>query len=384
MNFENEIQKLSITEHNFEDSLLREDIENSNFIILGAGNLGQEIQKKINTLGYNILAFCDNTPAKNGSSIGNNIVKSYNDTLHDHGSNVSIIVSVFNPRSQFLQIKNELISFGFNRVFSFLELFKLYPKVFLPHLHFDTIEAYLLNKTKIVSAYKLFKEFKSRQIYQDTVRFKMTFDFNKISPGDLDDYFPSTIYENECFKNSIFVDAGAFNGDSIIGFLSKSSSFKKIYAYEPDLKNFDLLCQYCNSLPPLINERITVFNLALGEKNKIQAFKNENNMGSCLDANGDVKIEVVSLDEKLGISLTFTESLFIKLDVEGNEVNAIFGMRNTIKTLSPFMAISVYHNPNDMWNIPILINEINPNYNFYLRQHGNDSMDLVLYCKPRS
>ena len=59
---------------------------------------------------------------------------------------------------------------------------------------------------------------------------------------------------------------------------------------------------------------------------------------------------------------------------------AILGMKNIIKNQSPSLAICLYHKPQDLWDLPLLINEINPNYNMYLRIYGSMGLELVLYC----
>jgi hypothetical protein len=68
------------------------------------------------------------------------------------------------------------------------------------------------------------------------------------------------------------------------------------------------------------------------------------------------------------------------MDIEGEEPNALIGCKLLMQQLNPHLAISIYHNYDDLWRIPLYIQSINPGYKFFLRQHGNDSMDLVLYA----
>lgn len=55
------------------------------------------------------------------------------------------------------------------------------------------------------------------------------------------------------------------------------------------------------------------------------------------------------------------------------------GAKNTIQKLKPKIAISVYHKTADLWEIPLKVLEINPDYKFYLRHHSHDVYDTVLY-----
>ena len=93
-------------------------------------------------------------------------------------------------------------------------------------------------------------------------------------------------------------------------------------------------------------------------------------------------IQVLDLDSS---ALPFindqSNDIFLKMDIEGAEPHAIIGAKKLISNNSVNLAISIYHNPEDLFNIPLMISELNKNYDYYLRQHGNDSMDLVLYCK---
>ena len=76
---------------------------------------------------------------------------------------------------------------------------------------------------------------------------------------------------------------------------------------------------------------------------------------------------------------------YIKMDIEGAEISAIAGLKNTIIKQNPHLAISVYHKPTDLWEIPFKINQIAPDtYSFFLRVYGHQTFDTVLYCIPRN
>ena len=74
---------------------------------------------------------------------------------------------------------------------------------------------------------------------------------------------------------------------------------------------------------------------------------------------------------------------FIKMDIEGAEIQALKGAREHIINDNPAMAICVYHRVDDLWKIPAYIRDVNPNYRFYLRHYSYYNTETVLYCIPK-
>jgi len=72
------------------------------------------------------------------------------------------------------------------------------------------------------------------------------------------------------------------------------------------------------------------------------------------------------------------------MDMEGAEYEALMGATNTIKPLQPYLAICLYHDFDDLWRIPQLIDNIAPDYDMYIGHHSNGWFETVLYCIPRS
>jgi len=91
-------------------------------------------------------------------------------------------------------------------------------------------------------------------------------------------------------------------------------------------------------------------------------------------------IQVVALDEAIP---HFRPNL-IKMDVEGAEMDALRGAGRLIQKYRPGLAISSYHHPAHLWQIPKLVSELCPEHKLYLRCHSHSSFDLVLYAFPRS
>jgi hypothetical protein len=75
---------------------------------------------------------------------------------------------------------------------------------------------------------------------------------------------------------------------------------------------------------------------------------------------------------------------FIKMDIEGAEVDALIGARRLIENALPVLAICVYHQPDHLWRIPLLIRSFSDQYRFFLRPHNEEGWDLVCYAVPAS
>ncbi len=83
-----------------------------------------------------------------------------------------------------------------------------------------------------------------------------------------------------------------------------------------------------------------------------------------------------ALDEAIGEE----SPSFIKMDIEGAELEALKGAKNIIQKYAPKLAVCVYHKPEDMEEIPQLLLEYNPNYRFYLRHYSLTMNETVLYA----
>ena len=69
------------------------------------------------------------------------------------------------------------------------------------------------------------------------------------------------------------------------------------------------------------------------------------------------------------------------MDIEGSEIKALEGAKNTISKYKPNLAICIYHKTDDLWKIPDLIHKMVPEYQLYIRHHSCIFYDTVLYAK---
>ena len=158
-------------------------------------------------------------------------------------------------------------------------------------------------------------------------------------------------------ENAVFVDLGAYNGDTVREFVEKCPSYSQIYAVEPDKRSFRKLCENTSCL-----QNISCIRAVIGDSVEDTFFDSKKGRGSHESATGE-KIPCVTVDS----ILDGKKADFIKMDVEGNELKAIFGAEKTIKTHKPKMLVSCYHRSEDLFTLVLEVLQLNPDYKVYMR-----------------
>jgi len=205
----------------------------------------------------------------------------------------------------------------------------------------------------------------------------------------------------------IYVDGGAFNGDTIEGFLRAcNGQFKRIHSFEPSSHNNDLIRARLASLQheylkPLAAS-ISLHEQGLWDSTTTLKF-NPSQVVADFAAAGPVQTQSAhlvdsgivshiydkSLEESVSVIVPVTTideatdatATFIKLEIEGSELRALNGARQTIARNRPQMALSIYHKPEDLLTLTDFVAETDKGYKLGFRQHNRLCPDaMVLYC----
>lgn len=170
----------------------------------------------------------------------------------------------------------------------------------------------------------------------------------------------------------VFVDAGCFDGMTVRNFIRWSGgNYKEILSFEPDEKCYGECRETLRDVRTL-----TIENIGLWSREDVLCFHGTGTSDSKIDADGEMQIKVGKLDD-----IAFDKKIsFIKMDIEGAEKEAILGAGNIIRIHKPKMAVSIYHKREDIWELPKLLLEINPEYRFYLRHYSFRDAETVLYA----
>lgn len=244
---------------------------------------------------------------------------------------------------------------------------------------FDS-EFYENNLEKFRLARDCFADERSKAIFDSMVSFKLTgrlqYLFDDISTPD--EAFSTILHpaDYECA-----VDLGAYNGDTVRELLKYCPNLKKVICFEPDRKNFAKLEKYTSENCP---ELCTIFNCAVGDEDGVATFSAQASRNSALlkdhvEGNGAKTVEIPcrSVDSAVGDQWVD----YIKYDVEGAEREGLLGARKTIERCAPDLLVSAYHRSRDLFELPLLIKSLDPDYKIYLRRFPYiPAWDLNIYA----
>jgi FkbM family methyltransferase len=177
--------------------------------------------------------------------------------------------------------------------------------------------------------------------------------------------YPS-YYDLEIFpkrQGEVFVDMGAFTGDSAKDFIdSYGTDYSKIYCYDITPDTFAKMQENLQHYP-----RIECRQKGVGAEPG-QLFLTQHSgypSASQVTSTGEQAVDIVRIDDDVPERVTF-----LKMDIEGAEQDALRGCVRQIRENHPRLAICTYHGHEDLVMVPRIIDEINPNYKFYMRYNG--------------
>lgn len=244
-------------------------------------------------------------------------------------------------------------------------------------------EYFKKNSEKILQVYDILSDEMSKKIFVNIL-------CNRFAPH-LSQYSYDTLYsQGEYFStdlfqvndNEVFVDCGAYNGDSIQMFLNKvNGNFNKIYAFEMDKENFTKLTYMVHQLPESASRKIKCVNAGVWNEDTTVKYGKEDHGSkgsfSVMKHDNIMEAQAVRLD---GV-LSNEKITFIKMDIEGAEQAALAGAKKIIEKQKPKMAICVYHRLDAFWDIPLYLKSLVPTYQIGIRHHSRGAVtETVCYA----
>lgn len=339
--------------------------------LYGAGQTGRLVAS---ALQGKATLFIDDTPEKAGQVIDDLPVLNQALAFEKYGSNLLVIVCIFSAKHQFSATHQKLKQhFGWD-VCPFFQALLLTDQQ-LPNLYLDQISRQVALRSDYEILFKTLADKRSQEVLLEQLNIRLLADFS-VGVDRRNDLGFLQLPTNQALT---YVDAGAFDGDTIQEFIGWSQGhFEKIFGLEPDSANFAKMQSRLAPFQALYPDKIELFPSALWSQAGFVSFSETQSVGSAISKEGATRVATKTLADFYDV----TGPLLIKIDIEGAELEVIFSSLDFIKAKRPILAISVYHQPNDLIDLFKLIQSLDCHYSFFLRCHGGDGTDLMLYCNP--
>lgn len=347
---------------------IRKKLEGKTVCLFPMGIGGKFLYDKLLVRGMDIDFFCDNNEKLWGTEYKGKKCISVPELLAmDQGKLLVIIES-----SSYLQIKKQLMKCGIKNL----------CRIYYGKAAAEEYVAAHDIKKDVESVLSLCADNKSREVYQRIINSWLLEELE-------DDYFSpicsdSQYFDESVFKlkeNEVYVDCGAYTGDSAEAFLSAcNGQYEKMHLFELDPEIYKSLCKEVPQLHERGSGLIQCYPYGVSNENaELKIISGNRN--SEIDQEGN-RGDTVAKIKKLDNVLLNDRVSIIKMDIEGAELDALDGSRRIIKRWRPALAICIYHSPRDMLKIPQYIKELAPEYKIYIRHYTDLLFETVCYGVP--
>jgi FkbM family methyltransferase len=355
----------------------------SEVAIYGAGNTGRKVLKALRSLGIQPLCFLDEHSTRD--EVEGVPVR----RLADPGTPrvCMVVVAVFNrdPNASFEVISKRISEDGFGSACSFEEFYLSFPEHFAEEFFWLAPRSGILEKIELASTVEpLLGDAKSIEIFRATLKYRLTGCYSG---------FPQVGWDNQYFPEDVpllsqpwrFLDLGAYDGDTLIAFRKNRIALESVFAFEPDLRNFNSLVRNSKEHGPFASGLVCLYPCGAGKACETISFASEglesSHAVSAGQGNAANLTSITSL--AVGDVIEGAHPNYIKMDIEGAEADALLGLKDVIVQEHPMLAISAYHRPFDLFDLPLMLRDFGVSYDFYFRLHGEHGFDTVLYAIPK-
>ncbi len=281
------------------------------------------------------------------------------------------------------KIYTQMKSEGFTHVFNFSDSVLHMPSILQKtaqtnYLWLVEDTPRMIHEEKLLEVKNLLYDEKSRRLLQQMMQLRKTLDVKYYIQPEGTEYFPKDVPILKNLEHINFIDCGAYTGDTIEELVKQTNNINSTLSFEPDAHNLSKLQKQLEKLKkqsPISD--FFIYPAGVYSSNSVLKFANNGiDSSASFDSSSDTEVPVVTLDT---VILNSSPD-FIKMDIEGAEKEALMGATKTIQKYKPNLAICLYHRPEDLWELPLLIKQIEPSYDMYIRVHEDMCLSTVLYC----
>ena len=344
--------------------------EPADLIVYGLGATGQKVVDHLLARGSPVVAIADANKA--GQSYRGLPILSVDDLGRRRLQQTDCILGLHNHYVDLAAVDATLRGLGFRSV------------VGLPGLgrHCDVAgfdAGYWLNfayrtadhAAALAAVRALLADETSRTVLDSIVEFRRSGDVGECPvPSVADEYVPADLPR---YREPVrLIDCGAYDGAAIRKFREAGYHLGGLIAFEPDPTNYAALVA---GLGPV--DSAILLPMAVWSSNTQLRFSSSGSMASALSQSGDIVIPCGRFDD---LARGFAPTV-VKMDVEGAEIEALKGMERTIRDHRPDLCLSIYHTPQHLHEIPLLVASWDLGYTFHLRVHEHNTFGTVLYAR---
>jgi FkbM family methyltransferase len=327
-------------------------------LLYGAGNGGEASVRTLQRYGVTPDYVWDDRYPVNGEGFGDfygTPITSIERALEENDKKLNVMVTFFSD------VSAKLKRLGARRVF-------FYPEICVRR---TSLAEFQEHSEEIERAYSLLSDEKSKRVMRTILNARLSGDLRLLA----DIYDEAQYFDDSIIKltdDEVFADAGCFDGDTSRQFIKRvNGRYRAIYAFEPHPASVKLIRENMRGVRDFHLRQSGLYN-----QNATLKFFAQTLGTSKIADDGETEVSVETLD-----SLPIETPTFIKMDIEGSERAALEGAKKLIERGKPKMAICVYHKPNDLWELPLYIKELVPEYKIFMRHYSlRSAHETVAYA----
>ncbi len=319
-------------------------------VMYGTGNGADKIIDVLDSYNIRLSGIFASDDFARGQLFRGFTVKKYSD-FADEYSDFIVLVSFASQRTEVLE--------NIYRIAGERELYAPDVPVFGSGLF--NLDYFKKHKDKLQKVYDKLSDDISRETFVYSLAFKLTGKISYLIECETNESEVNELIGG-MIKNANFVDVGAYTGDTVQKHVDCFGKNVKIYAFEPDEKNYrKMLARFENS-----GITCTAFNAAAWDKTENLKFCARSGRASSAQdfAEGSKvkEIRALRVDEVVNDHIGL-----VKIDAEGSDKKVIKGLRRLIESAKPCIKVAAYHKNEDFFSIPEAVSEICENYTLYMR-----------------
>ena len=183
----------------------------------------------------------------------------------------------------------------------------------------------------------------------------------------------------EAVAGDTAIDGGGCWGDTALYLSHKVGPTGRVHCFEFSPDNLPTL-ESNLALNPTLRQTIHLERNALWSSSGESLSFNPAGPGTRVgNSGGSFSVQTLNIDD-LAAREKLSRVDFIKMDIEGAELNALKGAEKTIRKHKPKLAVTLYHRLQDFATIPRWLDDLNLGYRFFLDHFSINQEETVLFA----